>query len=323
MSNEGGNIHAVRIALIHGLEHAHIPLRQQVGADHLDPLPNKTDLNAQHLPLDLLLHDRDIAHTLQPGLLLLKSLVPTLQSPRNQENLIPPVTDTNPITIIQVTNQTQKDPLLVVIEVIVNNPPSPPLDTENDAMAATLKIVIVAIAIHPVVKVVIKNQQPQNKVSRQCKNDMTPRRQRYLLSESSLPHNLLNCRPNIDRQSIDIIEANPHVTTIDTTDLITGKSRRINRIRMEKRRRRRRMEIPVDEVFVTKTISSGLHVKQNVNAINNDGDRFPSTFIVMKLIISNTYYSNSKIPDYKPIEPTKIRRLKLQFHKMMSFPAKM
>jgi len=92
---------------------------------------------------------------------------------------------------------------------------------------------------------------------------------------------------------------------------------------MEKRRRRRRMEIPVDEVFVTKTISSGLHVKQNVNAINNDGDRFPSTFIVMKLIISNTYYSNSKIPDYKPIEPTKIRRLKLQFHKMMSFPAKM
>src|ERR1700733_15284879 len=157
MNNEGGNVHAVRIALIHGLEDAHIPLRQQVGAEHLDPLPNKTDLKAQHLPLNPLLHDRDIAHTLQTGLPLLKSLVPTLQSPRNQENLAPPVTDTTPITIIQVTNQTQKDLLLVAIEVIVKNPQSPPLDTENDTMAATLKSVIVAIAIHPVVKAVIMN----------------------------------------------------------------------------------------------------------------------------------------------------------------------
>src|SRR5271170_3419238 len=146
MNNEGGNVHAVRIALIHGPEHAHPPLRQQVGAEHLDPLPNKTDLNVLHLPLNPLPHDRDIAHTLQPGLLLLKSLVPTLQSPRNQENLAPPVTDTTPIIVIQVTNQTQRGPLLVVIEVIVKNPPSPPLDAKNDTMAATLKSVIVAIA---------------------------------------------------------------------------------------------------------------------------------------------------------------------------------
>jgi hypothetical protein len=177
--------------------------------------------------------------------------------------------------------------------VIVNTPQSPLLDTENDNMAATLKSAIVAIVIHPVVKAVIKNEHPQNKVSRQCNNEMTPPHQHYLPSENSLPHNLRNCRPNLDRQSIDITEANPHVTTIDTTDLITRKSRRMNRIRMEKRRRR--MEIPVDEVFVTKTISSGRLVKQNVNAINNDGDRFPSTLIVvMKLIISYTYYSHSK-----------------------------
>ena len=269
MSNEGGNDHAVRTTLIHGLEHAHIRLHQEVGAKY--PRPTKTDLNTQDLPLNPLLHNRDVARTLQAELRLLKGLVHTLLHPRSQENLAPPVIDATPTTIIQVINQTLDDPLITVIEVIVKTPRDLPLDTENDTMAATLRSAVDVIATHLIVKAVIENQPPQNKVSRQSKNDMTPPYQYYLPFKNSLPYDLRNRHRTIDPQVIETIEANPHATNIDTTDLITGKSCRITRNEMK---RRRRMETSVDEVFVTKTILSGLHVKQNANAINNDGDRF-------------------------------------------------
>src|SRR5277367_551398 len=193
MNSEGENDHAVQITLIHGLEPAHIPLRQEVGPEHLDPLPNQTDLNTQHLRLNPLRHDHDIDRTLRPELPLLNHLVHTLQSPRNQENLAPPAADTTPITIIQVKNPIQRDPLIIIIEVIVKNHQGHSLDTENDTMAATLKSAIDAIVIHPVVKTAIENEPPQNKVSYQCKNDRTPSHQHYLPFENSLLHDLLNC----------------------------------------------------------------------------------------------------------------------------------
>src|SRR5271156_2351305 len=144
MSNEGENDHTVRIVLIHGLEPAQIPLRQELRAQHLDPLPNKTDLNAQYLPLNPLRHDHDMDRTLRLEFSLLNSLVHNLQGLRNQENLAPPAANTTPMTIIQVKNQTQRDHLIIVIEVIVivKNHQGPPPDTENDTIEATLKNVI-------------------------------------------------------------------------------------------------------------------------------------------------------------------------------------
>lgn len=241
--NEAGNDHEVLIALIHVLDHARMNLRQEVEVDLLRSR-KQTDLNAHCPLLNLLLQNQDIDRVLLSELPHLNVLVPALQDPRNRENLGPLATDATPIPLIQVTPiLTPNDSL--VIQVMVKN-----LDTENDVMAAILKIVIAIIAIPPVVKPVIANKLPQNKVSLQSKNDTNPRlHQNYLPSANTRAHDRLNYRPNVVRQVINTIEV---AAKIDITDLVTGTSRRRNGTRMG--RRRGRKEILVDGVFGTKMI---------------------------------------------------------------------
>lgn len=239
--NEAGNDREVLITLIHGLDHARMNLSQEVEVDLLVRCRKQTDLNPL---LNLLLQNQDIDRILLSKLPHLNGLVPALQDPRNRENLAPPATDATPITLIQVTtNPTPNGPL--VMQAMVKN-----LDTENDIIAATLKIVIAIIAIPPVVKPIITNKLPQNKVSLQSKNDTNPRlHQNYLPYANTRAHDLLSYRPDIVRQVIDTIEV---AAKIDITDLVTGTSRRRNRNGMG--RRRGRKEIVVDGVFGTKMI---------------------------------------------------------------------
>ena len=199
------------------------------------------DLHVLYLRLNLLLHDH---RTLQKDLPLLTVLVPAPLDPRNREHPALPVTDIIPITLIQVTTNPARNDPLIVMQVMVKIP-----DTENDIMEATRKIVIDIIAIPQVVKAVIANELPPNKVSRRRKNDRNPQHQNYLLSRNILPLDRLNYRPSVARQVIDIIEV---IAKVDIIDLIAGTSPRRNRKGKEKRRGTR--EIHVDGVFVMKMI---------------------------------------------------------------------
>ena len=199
------------------------------------------DLHVLYLRLNLLLHDH---RTLQKDLPLLTVLVPAPLDPRNREHPALPVTDIIPITLIQVTTNPARNDPLIVMQVMVKIP-----DTENDIMEATRKIVIDIIAIPQVVKAVIANELPPNKVSRRRKNDRNPQHQNYLLSRNILPLDRLNYRPSVARQVIDIIEV---IAKVDIIDLIAGTSPRRNRKGKEKRRGTR--EIRVDGVFVMKMI---------------------------------------------------------------------